>query len=86
MDPHPTEAGHKYISEVLSEEYDRNNITQTSIVLIIIFSITVLIVEAIDVIYTFKSFTVRRAENVDIEPKLEIEEEKKNDSSRFIRS
>lgn len=86
MDPHPTEEGQKYISQILIEEYDRNNITTSSIILIIVLSIFVLIVEAADVIYTFKSFTVKRCENVDIEPKLEKEEEKKNDSSRFIRS
>jgi len=86
MDPHPTGEGQKYIAQLLNDEYDRNNITLASIILIIVLSIFVLIVEVIDVIYTFKSFAVKKAENIDIEPKLEKEEEKKNDSSRFIRS
>lgn len=86
MDPHPTEIGQKYISDLLIEEYDRSNATLTSIILIIVFSVIVVMVEILDIVYTFKSFSLKSVKNVDIEPKIEEKEDVKKKSSRFIRS
>lgn len=86
MDPHPTEDGHKFIASVIDEEYDRNNPKTLNMIITIITAILIITIEIIEIIYTTKTFTKKSDKNVDMTPKLEIEEEKKNDSSRFIRS
>ena len=86
MDPHPSPEGHKYISQLLSNEYELHNFETTYIILTIIFGILVVLLELFEILYTFKKFTVKIGKNVDMKPKIEAKEDVKETSSRFIRS
>ena len=86
MDPHPTPEGHKYIYNLLSDEYELHNIDSPFLLLVIIFGILVFLLEIIEILYTIKKFNVKIPKNIDIEPKLEDVKEEENKSSRFIRS
>ena len=86
MDPHPSPEGHKYISQLLSNEYELHNFETTYIILTIIFGILVVLLELFEILYTFKKFTVKIDKNVDMKPKIEAKENAKETSSRFIRS
>lgn len=86
MDPHPSPEGHKYISELLSNEYELHNIDEPYLILTIILGTLVILFELLDVIYTFKRFNIKSPNNVDIKPKLDDTKEEENKSSCFIRS
>lgn len=85
-DPHPSVEGHKYISNLLSDEYELHNFDKPYIILVIVFGILVVLFELLEVLYTFKKFNIKSVKNIDIEPKLDKKEEEENKSSRFIRS
>ena len=85
-DPHPTKKGQEVISSYLIEEYDRNNTTLTSYILIIVMGIFVIFLEIAEIIFTFKKFTFKNINNSVTKPKTEQKEEEEKKSSRFIRS
>lgn len=85
-DPHPSPEGHKYIAELLGNEYELHNYEIKNIILTIIFGVLVILLELIEMIYTIKKFSIKSANNIDIKPKIEEKEVTKEGSSRFIRS
>jgi len=85
-DPHPSPEGHKFIAELLDNEYQLHAFDSKSVILTIVFGIGVILIELVEVIYTFKKFTIKSVKNVDIEPKLDEKKDDEDKSSRFIRS
>ena len=86
FDPHPTVKGHQRIFSIIDEQYDKNNITTLSIVLIITLGLITIIFEIAEMIFCIKKFTFKNVNNSVVKPKIEEKEEEKKDSSRFIRS
>ena len=85
-DPHPSPEGHKFISELLSNEYELHNFETTYIILTIIFGLLVVLLELFEILYTFKKFNIKIDKNVDMKPKIKINDNDEKASSRFIRS
>ena len=85
-DPHPNKDGHKLIAETLSENYYKNNPEPINIILAITLGIVVIILEAVEMVYTIKKFVVKPIIKDNDRPKIEEKEEDVKNSSRFIRS
>lgn len=85
-DPHPSPEGHKFISELLSNEYELHNFETTYIILTIIFGLLVVLLELFEILYTFKKFNIKIDKNVDMKPKIKSNDNEEKTSSRFIRS
>ena len=86
FDPHPNAKGHEAIFNYLSIEYEKNNPYLINIIIAIVALILVIIFETVEVIFTFKKFTIKNVNNDDIKPKLEDNKKEEKTSSRFIRS
>lgn len=85
-DPHPNTTGHKFICDLLSNEYELHNYELKNLILAISIGIVVIILEISEIIFTNKKFNAICIKNVDIAPKNEEEDSGGNNKSRFIRS
>ena len=85
-DPHPNVEGHKLIAKTLNESYYKHNPTTTNIILAIVFGIAVVVLEAIEVIYTGKKFVVKPKIDGSNDNNKSENNISNNNSSRFIRS
>jgi len=86
-DPHPNKDGHIFIAKVLGESYYNNNKPEkVNFIPIIVFGILTIVLETVEVIYTFKKFAVKPIIKDDENPKKEEEIKENDKSSRFIRS